>query len=63
MNFLYKKSPVLSQLNKIRCKEPVRNLGCTSEIIEELLTIILRNNFLHFLGTVWKQLQIIDIAG
>ena len=40
----------------------MRDLSCTSEIIEELLTVVFRNNFLQFLATVWSQLQIEKIT-
>ena len=47
----------------VRHKKVVGDLSCTSEIIEKLLTVVLRNNFLCFDGSVWSQLQIEGIAG
>ena len=47
----------------VRHKKVVGDLSCTSEIIENLLTVILRNNFFRFDGTVWSQLMIEGIAG
>jgi hypothetical protein len=44
-------------------KKAVGDLSCTSEIIEKLLTVILRNNFLRFDGSIWSQLKIKGIAG
>jgi hypothetical protein len=46
----------------VRHKKAVGDLSCTSEIIEKLLTVILRNNFLRFDGSVWSQLKIEGIA-
>ena len=43
-------------------KKAVGDLSCTSEIIENLLTVILRNNFLRFDGTIWSQLMIEGMA-
>jgi hypothetical protein len=35
----------------------MRDLSCTSEIIEELLTVIFRNNILQLHGSVSRQIR------
>jgi hypothetical protein len=52
----------MSKLAKSRHKEAVRDLSCTSEIIEKLLTVVLCNYFLQFHGSVGRQFQFGEIA-
>lgn len=45
------------KLVKICREETVRDLSRTPEIIEELLTVIFRNNILHFHSSVSRQIR------
>ena len=43
------------KLAGIQGKEVVRDLSCMSKMIEELLTVVCRNNFLQFHRSIWRQ--------